>query len=197
VAGIWYKQPGGYSLPVTGMHRELFRWFDIPEPEKMMRPKSSVPLVPVIGLCAAVPMHEVMKWIQVYKDHGATYTWWNTPKDQSQRAAQVDVEKPKRRQLDHAVVYKMLDSGKDRNQIAELLGVPKVNIDYVVHKWRAGLPLYEKWAKPRIDAKALFAEHLAGASPQQLADRHNTALAYVYKLIAQQKETQCQDHNQT
>ena len=195
IAGIWYRQPDGYSLPVTGMHRELFRWFEIPQPEKMMRPRSMVPTVPVIGVCAAVPMHEVMKWIQVYKDHGATYTWWNTPKDSSQRAAQVVVDKPKRRQLDHAVVYKMLDSGKDKKQIAELLGFPIENITYVFKKWQAGLPLYEKFAKPRINPKAMLAEHQAGASPQQLADRHNTALAYVYKLIKQEKDKQCHDHN--
>jgi hypothetical protein len=178
------------------MHRELFRWFEVPEPEKMMRPKSMPTLVPVIGLCAAVPMHEVMHWLKVYQAHGATYTWWNTPKDSSQRAVVTDVAKPARRQLDHAEVYRMLDAGLARNQIAEQLCFPKENIDYVVKKWRAGLPLYEKWAKPRIDAAALFKEYSAGASPKELADKYTTALAYVYRLIGREKEKQCLDHNQ-
>jgi hypothetical protein len=196
VAGIWYKTSNGFNIPATGEHRELFRWFDVPPPEKMMRPRTQVALVPVIGVCAAVPMHEVLHWIKIYKESGATYTWWNTPVNRAQRAVDPLAGKRPRRQLDHSVVYKMLDAGKTRVEISKLLDFPKENIDYVIKKWRAGLPLYEKFQKPRIDAVALVQDYAAGASPQDLADKYTTALAYVYKLIKQQKELECQDHNQ-
>jgi transposase len=196
VAGVWYKQADGYSLPVTGMHRELFRWFEVPEPENMMRPRTRVPLRPAIGLCAAVPMHEVMKWIKIYQAHGAEYTWWNTPQDRAARAADPSAGKPARRHLDHAVVYRMLDAGQTKKEIARQLDFPIENITYVVKKWEAGLPLYEKFNKPQIDAAAMFRDYRAGASCKELADKYVTALAYVYRLIAQEKEKQCQDHNQ-
>lgn len=185
VAGIWYRP---CSIPITGMHRELFRRFDIPEPEQIMRPRTRVPLVPAIGVCAAVPMHEVLHWIKIYKAHGAEYTWWNTPVDRSMRAADPSAGKAPRRQLDHAVVYSMLDSGKTLPEIAKQLNFPRENISYVVKKWRAGLPLYEKFAKPRIDARVLLQDHMTGASPKELADKYTTSLAYVYKLIQQQKD---------
>jgi Mor family transcriptional regulator len=101
-----------------------------------------------------------------------------------------------RRQLDHAQVYQMLDAGKDRKEISKLLDFPTENIDYVIKKWRAGLPLYEKFQKPRIDAKALMKDFRGGATPKQLADQYNTALAYVYKLIKIQKDLECLDPNQ-
>jgi Mor family transcriptional regulator len=176
------------------MHRELFRRFEVPEPENMMRPRTRVPLLPAIGLCAAVPMHEVVQWIKIYQAHGATYTWWNTPVNRAARA--VSTDKPKRRQLDHAQVYKMLDAGRTLPEIAQQLDFPIENIRYVVKKWTAGLPLYEKWAKPRIDAAAMLGDYLAGASPKELADKYTTALAYVYKLLHNEKEKQCLDHNQ-
>ena len=188
VAGLWYKQPDGYSLPVTGMHRELFRWFEVPEPDKMMRPRTQSVLVPAIGLCAAVPMHEVMSWIHIYRQHGATYTWWNTPVNRAQRAVDPSAGKAPRRQLDHAVVYSMLDSGMTLPEIAKQLNFPRENIAYVVKKWTAGLPLYEKFQKPRIDAQILLEDHMSGASPKELADKYTTSLAYVYKLIQQQKD---------
>ena len=200
VAGIWYKQPDGYSLPITGMHRELFRRFEIPEPvgilQRNSRTADRTALLPVIGVCAAVPMHEVMAWIKIYKDSGATFTWWHTPVDKSMRATDAAAAKAPRRQLDHATVYSMLDSGKTKKEIAKELNFPIENIAYVVKKWESGLPLYEKFAKPRINAAALLRDHLAGASPRELADKYVTALAYVYKLLHQEKDKQCQDHNQ-
>jgi hypothetical protein len=141
-------------------------------------------------------MHEVMHWIRVYRAAGAEYTWWNTPVNRAQRAVNPDAGKTPRRQLDHAEVYRLLDSGKDKKAIAKLLNFPIENIDYVVKKWRNGVPLYEKWAKPRIDAAALLRDYQAGATPRELADKYTTALAYVYKLIKTQKELQCQDPNQ-
>jgi len=195
VAGIWYKTPEGYGLPVTGQHRELFRWFEIPEPQNIMKPRARTAVVPVIGLCAAVPMHEVQHWIKIYQAHGAVFTWWNTPVNRAMRAANPSAGKQPRRQLDHAVVYSMLDAGKTCAEIAQHLNFPKENIYYVIKKWSAGLPLYEKWSKPRIDAAAMISDYLAGASPRELADKYTTAVAYVYKIL-KIKNLQCHEPNQ-
>jgi Mor family transcriptional regulator len=189
IGGIWYRP---CSVPITGMHRELFRFFKIPDPENIANPRKQQ-LVPVIGMCAAVPMHEIMNWLKIYKEHNAIFTWWNTPIDANMRAQDPSAGKRIRRQLDHAVVYKMLDAGKNRTEIARLLDFPPENIDYVAKKWKANTPLYEKFAKPRIDAIALIRDYKAGASAIQLADQYNTSQAYVYKLIRNNK---CQDQNQ-
>jgi Mor family transcriptional regulator len=165
------------------MHRELFRWFEIPEPENMMRPKTRSNLVPAIGVCAAVPMHEIMHWIKIYQDHGAAFTWWNTPVDRAIRTANPSAGKRPRRQLDHAVVYRMLDAGKTCAEIAKHLDFPKENIHYVFKKWSAGLPVYGKFNKPRIDAAAMISEYRAGVTPTELADRYTTSVSYVYKIL--------------
>lgn len=130
VAGIWYRP---CSVPITGMYRELFRFFEIPEAHNISRPSHLVPGVRAIGMCAAVPMSEIVKWVKIYKDHGATFTWWKKPEDRSPRVAKSVVSE--RRRTDHTEVFKLLDLGRTRNQISEILGLPKPNIDYIVKKW--------------------------------------------------------------
>lgn len=182
VAGIWYRP---CSIPITDMHRELFRFFDIPKPDMIMRPRTRVPLVPVIGLAAAVPMHEVMHWLKVYKEHGAAYTWWHIPVDKAVRAVNPLAGKRPRRRLDHTQVYKMLDAGKSRTEIAQQLDFPKENIDYVIKKWRLGLSSETLQNKPRIDVTALLKDYAEGVKANELAVRYDTTPAYVYKLIKQ------------
>jgi len=130
VAGIWYRP---CSVPITGMYRELFRFFEIPAEHQIHRPRTLVPQVPAIGLCAAVPVSEVMKWIRVYQQHGAAYTWWNVPHSP-------DVKPPKsetstRRVTDHGQVFKLLDSGRTKRQICEIMDLPMPNVEYIAKKW--------------------------------------------------------------
>jgi hypothetical protein len=129
VAGIWYRP---CSVPITGMHRELFRFFKVPKPELIVRAAHLVPVMPVIGLCAAVPMHEVMQWIQIYKAHGAAFTWWNAPQDIAVRTA----KSVNRRRTDHEQVFALLDAGLTRIAISEQLDLPLPNLDYIAKKWR-------------------------------------------------------------
>ena len=129
VAGIWYRP---CSVPITGMHRELFRFFKVPRPELIVRAAHLVPVEPVIGLCAAVPMSEVMQWIQVYKMHGAAFTWWNAPQDIAVRTA----KSVNRRRTDHEQVFALLDAGLTRIAISEQLDLPLPNLDYIAKKWR-------------------------------------------------------------
>jgi len=178
VAGIWYKKPEGYGIPITGSHRELFRWFDIPEAHQMHRPRNRVRLVPAIGVCAAVPMAEVLHWIQVYKDHGAAYTWWNTPQDRAVRASE---ERPRRRQLDHGRVYEMLDSGMKPIDIGRVLNFPTPNIDYVAKKWRQGLPLKDRSAF--VDQEALFEASRKGTPVSELSEQFDVSPAYIYSIL--------------
>lgn len=128
VAGIWYRP---CSVPITGMYRELFRFFKIPKPELIVRATHLVPVVPVIGMCAAVPMDEVVKWVQIYKNHGAAFTWWNAPQDVAVRAAKA----VNRRRTDHEQVFRLLDAGLTRTAICEQLDLPMPNLDYIVKKW--------------------------------------------------------------
>jgi hypothetical protein len=176
VAGIWYLPVAG--LPVTGNHRELIRWFEAPDAEHINRPKSRVPSVPVIGIAAAVPMNEVMHWLKTYREAGATYTWWKKPEDKSVRAV---TEKPRRRQLDHARVYSMLNAGKTSKEISNELDFPRENINYVVKKWRQGLPLQER--RPFINQEELMDACRKGEPVNDLADKFNVSPAYIYNLL--------------
>jgi len=178
VAGVWYKKPEGYGIPITGGHRELFRWFAIPTAHQMHRPRRSVPLVPAIGVCAAVPLAEVLHWLDVYREHGAAYTWWNTPLDRAVRARE---ERPKRRQLDHAQVYAMLDQGMKPIEIGRALDFPTPNIDYVAKKWRLGMPL--KHRRAFVDQDALLDAARDGASVSDLALKFSVSPAYVYSVL--------------
>lgn len=179
VAGIWY-QP--HHIATTGSHRELLRRFRVPPAEHLTNKRTRSQPVRVIGLCAAVPMHEVLHWISVYKNAGADYTWWNTPVDRAARALNPMAAKRPRRQLDHAAVYRMLDSGMSVTEIAHDLDFPRENIHYVGKKWSAGLPVVQQ-PKPKVDAGAVLADHAAGARAIDLAVTYKTTPAYVYKLI--------------
>lgn len=183
VAGVWYKKPTGYGIPATGTHRELFRWFQLPPPEKMMRARSSVPQVPVIGVAAAVPMHQVMAWIKTYRDSGAEYTWWSTPAPATDRTVSDTGAKPARRIMDHSVIYGLLDSGLSTTQIAHQLKMPRENIHYVVKKWSLGLKLNPDPARPPIDVAAMLADYRGGATVSALAVKYQTTPAYVYKVL--------------
>jgi hypothetical protein len=130
VAGIWYRP---CSIPITGMHRELFRYFELPEEKLIRRPARSVPAVPVIGLCAAVPLHEVMSWLKIYQQHGATFTWWKTPSDTHLRAS----TDSSRRRLDYQKVFELLDSGMTKKALCERLDLTTQNADYAIKKWHA------------------------------------------------------------
>lgn len=178
VAGVWYQQPDGYGLPVTGMHRELFRYFEIPEPDRMMKSRTRTPLVPAIGIAAAVPMHEITHWLRVYKEHGAVFTWWHIPTNKNIRSVS---EKPRRRQLDHAQVYKMLDKGMKPIEIGKALDFPTPNIDYVVKKWRRGDVL--KPRNPHVDKEELFELSRKGVPVSELSQRFDVSPAYIYDLI--------------
>jgi hypothetical protein len=181
VAGVWYRKPDGYGLPVTGMHRELFRWFEIPEPERMMKSRTKTPLVQAIGVAAAVPMHEITHWLRVYKEHGAVFTWWNTPVNSAQRAADPSAGRRLRRQLDHAQVYKMLDAGKTSKEIAKSLDFPRENINYVVKKWRRGEILKDR--KPHVNQEELFELSRKGVPVSELSQIFDVSPAYIYDLI--------------
>lgn len=186
VAGIWYRP---LALPDTENHRALYRFFNLAAPEQLSR-RPAAEQFPAIGLAMAVPFHQVLQWQRQFRNSGAAYIWWNTPVNRAARAADTSAGKPNRRQLDHANVYKMLDAGKTLPEIVKQLDFPRENIAYVVKKWKTGLPLYEKFAKPRIDAAAMLRDYLSGASPKELADKYTTAVSYVYRLIGQQKELQ-------
>jgi len=190
IAGVWYKTENGYGLPITGMHRELFRWFDIPAPSSIASSRTTKNLHRAIGVAAAVPLSEVLHWIAVYKEHGAAFTWWNTPINAAIRAVDPTVGRRERRKLDHAAVYKLLDAGKTRVEISKILEFPAENIDYVIRKWRAGLPLGENFKKPKIDAAALLSDYANGYKARELAVVYNTSESYVYKLIGESKKWQ-------
>jgi len=174
VAGIWY-------LPATNLpyseHRELIRWFDAPDPEHMVRTANRV-MYPVIGIAAAVPMHEVMSYIKTYRSAGAAYTWWKTPENKSVRAV---AEKPRRRQLDHAKVYAMLDAGMRAIDISKELDFPTPNIDYVVKKWRNGVPLINR--KRFCKQDELITAYRSGLPVSKVADKFEVSEAYIYNLL--------------
>lgn len=176
VAGIWYRPAVG--LPETGAHRELIRWFEVPDPENMTR-SNTKNMVPAIGIAAAVPMHEVLFWIKEYKKSGAAYTWWKTPANKSARVS--DSEKPKRRQLDHAAIYEMLELGLTTYEIAKRLDIPGPNIDYVKKKWLRGDVIGER--KAALDVGAIRSDIHDGVSAVEVAAKYNTSESYVYRMM--------------
>lgn len=182
VAGIWYKKPDGYGIPVTGMYRELFRWFDIPVPEHMARGRNST-LVPAIGLCAAVPYHEVVKWLKTYESAGASYVWWKRPQDTAVRAVGEGLKI--RRQLDHHAVYRLLDSGMSTSEIAIKLDFPEPNIYYVAKKWRAGVELRDR--KPHLNIPEIMEACRAGVKVSDLAEQYQTSTSYIYLKLKEFK----------
>jgi len=176
VAGIWYMPVT--KLPSTGHHRELIRWFDTPDPEHMVR-RYNRELLPAVGIAAAVPFHEVMHWLDVYRKAGAAFVWWKRPENKSARAS--TSEKPARRQLDYPAIYALLDQGLTPTQIGHKLDIPSPNIEYVKKKWLAGdAPTIHK---SQIDVEALRRDYLGGLRAPEIAEKYGTSESYVYRMM--------------
>lgn len=180
VGAVWYRP---CQLPESGNHRTLYRFFDIATPADLQRNIKRENLYPAIGIAAAVPINQVMAWIAQAKNSGATYTWWKTPSDKSVRAS---VVRPQRRQLDHNEVYKLLDAGLTRSEIAAKLEYPVNNIDYVFKKWEKGLHLVDR--KPFLNVDEIFAAHRSGVSVREISEIHNTSPAYVYRMLGRYRQ---------
>ena len=176
IAGIWYLPVSG--LPATGSHRELIRWFEIPDTEHMTR-RYNRELLPAVGIAAAVPIGEIMHWLQVYRDAGAAYTWWKTPENKSVRAS--TSEKPRRRQLDYPLIYSLLDRGLTVQQISKQLDIPTGNIDYVKKKWENKDVLEDR--KPFLDMEEIRQDYLSGLKAPEIAEKHGTSKSYVYRVM--------------
>jgi len=189
VGGIWYRPLSGVlpDLP----HPQLYRFFSIPTPDRILasRTKNNLNLVRAIGIAAAVPPHEILQVTRLYRQAGAAFVWWSWPETAAQAAANPLGSSRTRSRLDHNEVYRRLDLGQNRKQIAQDLGVPTNNIDYVVTKWRARNNGAEvaPTPRPRIDAPALVQDYASGMRAVELALKYNTTEAYVYKLIKQQR----------
>lgn len=182
VAGIWYQPVRG--LPSTGPHRELIRWFDIPDARYMARRCDAKHMLPAVGISAAVPMNEVMHWLRVYRESGAIYTWWKTPENKSARAS--SSEKPARRQLDYPLIYRLLDQGLTVAQISKQIDVPGPNIEYVKKKWLAGdAPTIHK---AQIDVGAVIDDYRSGMTAIDVAEKYNTSESYVYRMLRGARE---------
>lgn len=174
VSAVWYRPA---QLPETE-HRALYRFFDIPSAEDMQKTRKSSPQVPAIGIAAAVPMNEVLAWIAQAKAAGAAYTWWKTPSDKSPRAV---VEIPRRRQLDHAEVYRLLDQGLSRKEIADRLGYPEPNVYYVSKKWAKGIPVDTRsvWAS----RPEMIEDFRSGIPVSLLAAKYKKSPSYIHKVV--------------
>lgn len=188
IAGVWYR-PITHTLPDTAYH-QLYRFFDIPTADKILRPKTRTELYPAIGIAAAVPASDILNTIKLYQMFGAAFIWWSMPLASGTRTGTGSIgHLRERRRLDHDEVYRRLAAGQNRKEIALALGFPTNNIDYVISKWRAqggGVPVPPP-PRPRIDAAAMVADYASGMRAVQLAEKYNTSEAYVYKLIKQQR----------
>jgi hypothetical protein len=175
VGAVWYRP---VVLPDQGCHRVLYRFFDISNPEDLQRNIKRTHLLPAIGIAAAVPMNEIMAWIAQAKNSGAAYTWWKKPEDKSVRVVS---NRPVRRQVDHTKIYKLLDAGVSKAEIAQRLDYPVHNIDYVFKKWEQSIPLKDRpaWAI-RND---MIEDYRAGMTMPELVQKHKKSPAYIYKIV--------------
>ena len=175
VGAIWYRPA---QLPDQGNYRALYRFFNVAAPEDIQRNIKRQHLLPVIGIAAAVPMHEVVPWIAQARASGAAYTWWKTPSDKSVRAV---TETSTRRQLDHAHVYQLLDSGLTKKEIAQRLNYPTNNLDYIIRKWKKGIPII---SRPAWACRAEMIEDFRAGMPiTQLVEKHKKSPAYIHKIV--------------
>lgn len=135
VAGLWLRT-AGVKLPDMQDNKTLYRFFDLPEPlEKGSRARTRQTY---IGMCSAVPKHEILTWLSVFRRTGAAWIWWAHPEKGDFYAA----ERPRTyRTLDHAELYRRFESGDvDCVKLADEYETNRNNIEYVLKKWRAGKP---------------------------------------------------------
>ena len=178
VAGIWYRP---CQLPEIGHYRTLYKFSEIVAPEHLSRAPGHT-LYPAIGVAIAAPMHEVMGWIKLFKLEGATFTWWKTPQNNSNR---IVLDKAPKRQLDHAQVYAMLDQGMGIAEIANKLDFAHNNISYVAKKWQRNVPL----RTPTVfaDKEQLLNDLRNGCKVPELSVKYKKSPAYIYKLMKDYK----------
>lgn len=177
VAAVFYRPA---RLPANS-YPALYRYWPIPTPEHIQGRglhAADRPTANAIGIALCVPVHDILNQLKIYEEAGASYIWWKSPSDKDIIRLE---DKPKRKQLDHARVYELLDSGLTSAEIGKLLGFPSNNILYVKKKWSEGQPL-----KPRAgyaNQAALLEDYKSGIPVHELALRYNKSLAYIYKFV--------------
>lgn len=135
VAGLWLRDPN-LKLPDMQDNKTLYRFFDLPDPlERGSRARNRQTY---IGMCSAVPKHEILTWLSVFRRTGAVWIWWSHPEKGDYYAT----ERVKNyKTLDHVELYRRFDAGQlDTQLLAEEFDATKNSIEYVLKKWRAGKP---------------------------------------------------------
>jgi hypothetical protein len=135
VAGLW-RRDLHMRLPDLQQNKTLYRFFDLPDPlEHGSRARGRENF---IGVCSAVPKHEILTWLSVFRRTGAVWIWWAHPEKPDYYTTE---RKKVYKTLDHAELYRRFEAGDvDCFQLADEYGTHRNNIEYVLKKWQAGKP---------------------------------------------------------
>jgi DNA-binding CsgD family transcriptional regulator len=181
VAGLWKRDNA--QLPDTGNNKTLYRFFDIPEKLTSKTHPKYNKKVPYIGMCVAVPAHEILTWIRAFKASGCVWLWWATPTAEEQLNHEEAVRLDRYRRLDHAEIFQLFDQGRTYQQLAKELNIQLPTIRYIHKKWEANQKPGKSFAplsSEQVDN--IHADLLEGIlTQQQIADRYNTTRATVNK----------------
>lgn len=183
VAGLWRR---GKQLPDTGNNKTLFRFFDLPEnlgARKVGRKTEDSETITYIGMCSAVPEHEILMWIRAFKKTGADWTWWAYPEEAHFKDPNKIDGRPKNKKLDHELLYERFEQGAQNISLALEFDVDATAIAYVRKKWMQGKPA--KSTDNRLtdqELEEMFTEIRAGKKTlTEIADDFKVARATVSK----------------
>lgn len=180
VAGLWARTPT-MQLPDMQNNKTLYRFFDLPDPlERGTRARGTQSY---IGMCSAVPSHEILTWMSVFRRTGAAWIWWAHPQKgdyyANDRVKQYNI-------LNHEELYQRFESGDTNAQsLADEYSTSKTSIEYVLKKWRSGKPAAKsrKCAPLSVDIREQIIQDikLGADSYSSLAEKYNTSRHTVAK----------------
>lgn len=169
LAGIW---PRGVSLPDTGAHHALYRFFDLPEDPRYINSGIARDLRPMVGVAMALPGDLVFECSKAWAG-SADWLWWSWP--QPHRKKQVHSN------LDHQRLYQLFDTGLTHNQVARQENLIPASVKYVWNKWAAGKPPVTK-ARRFNDHDEIVQRLQAGFTVTQVANEYSISPVWVYKI---------------
>jgi hypothetical protein len=164
VAGVW---PQGHALPEVELHT-IYRYFDF-----MGQPS--------VAMAVCAPVELMFPMIKLFKDSGATHTWFKAPESVAPRRApgpgKINAV------LDHAELYRQFETGLSAVEIATRTGHTIRSVEYVHKKWRDGKPAQRLRGRQNcVDTDQVIQHLQSGMTVAEVVTRLGCSQKSVYNI---------------
>jgi len=168
-------------LPIIDAPRMLYRFFDIPRNYTGLSGKNKADTIPVIGVALALDAEEFLVWDKKLRELGADWIYFSLPLALPGKPTKTTKESIP---IDHEQAYQLFNEGLRICDVALRLGAKQPAVSYVYKKWLDNKPavVLKRVRTTPLDRLAIIKDLREGMAAKDVATKHNTTPATVYKI---------------